>query len=243
MSINSQPVGGGQSPLVCIGDGTSLASVLSIGLAHLADAESLAAFYSLVAASVPMLLNAAGTYDRRRSAIGTVGVAAINSEGTKTTYSAGIAGLVPAANATDFFTIIGSATKTVRVTRVQLSGFATGAATLPIELLMRSVADTTGTFTNPTAVPHDRNSAAGTAVVAAYTVNPGALGALVGIVRAGQLNLGAPGGAGALVWDFTTRNGQGLVLRGITDNLALNWLGAAVPAGTKLAVDIEWTEE
>jgi len=38
-------------------------------------------------------------------------------------------------------------------------------------------------------------------------------------------------------------NSKGLVLRGVAQQYALNWGGAAVPGGTSLAVDWEFTEE
>lgn len=194
-------------------------------------------------ANVPSLFNGT-TYDRSRSAAGTVGIPAINTEGTKTTYSAA-ATVVPAAAATDIFTITGSATKTIRVTRIQISGQATTASPSIISLAKRSAAATGGTSTAPTVVPHDSGSAAGTATLLNYTVNP-TPGALVGNIRSQEMVLvtaATPAVSNVpIVWDFTTRNSQGVVLRGIAQVLAINF-GTATITGAVLGVDIEWTEE
>jgi len=126
---------------------------------------------------------------------------------------------------------------------VSISGFATAGISVDVQLIKRSTASTGGTPTAPTIAPHDSNDAAPTAVVNSFAANPSALGTIVGIVRASKLNLGATGAAGSIVWDFTTRNGQGIVLRGVAQQLALNWNGASVPAGTLLDVDVEFSEE
>jgi len=178
-------------------------------------------------------------------ATGGVAVASVNNEGTKTTYSAAITALAIAAAATDFFTIIGSATKTVRVTRIEISGVATAAGATTVQVLKRSAADTTGTSTAPTVVPHDSTDAAGTAVCAAYTVNPGGLGALVGLIRSVRPTFTTAAGAipeVPVVLDFTLRNEKAVVLRGVAQNLALGLNGATV-AGLTLDIDITWTEE
>ena len=173
---------------------------------------------------------------------GAPGVASVSVEGTKTTYSAAIVGLVPAASCTDFYTIKGSASKTVRVTRLEVSGNATGAAAADLQLIVRSTADTGGTSTTPTAVPHDSASAAATAVVNAYTANP-TTGTTVGTVRAQKLTLpAAPGAPVPIIWDFSIRNEQALVLRGVAQQLCLN-LNAGTYAGNSFDVSLAWTEE
>lgn len=241
MPIDSVTVGSNERQIVAIGDPTTSSQRASV-LAP-ADALSLTGLYGQVVANVVELLNSSGTFDRARSAIGTTGILAINSEGTKATYSAGVIGFTPAATATDFWQIIGSATKTVRVTRLSISGLATAAASIALQLFKRTTASTAGSPSAVTAAQHDSNDATPTAVVNTFGANPSALGTSGGVVRAQKLNLGAAGAAGQLVWDFTTRNSRGLVLRGVAQQLALNWNGAAVPAGTVLEIDVEFTEE
>jgi len=244
VAIDSVTVGANVRQIIVLGDPANASNELSVGQFHLTDAQALTgAYFSLLDGSVGLLKNAAGTFDVQRAAAGTLGVPAANSEGTKTTYSVGAVALTPAATATDFWQIVGSATKTVRVLRLAIGGIATAAATNDVQLVKRTAANTGGTSAALTLAQHDSNDAAPTAAVNTYSVNPTGLGASGGVVRAAKLNLGAAGAAGQIVWDFTTRNGKGLVLRGNTQSLNLNWNGAAVPAGTSLNIDVEFTEE
>ena len=85
---------------------------------------------------------------------------------------------------------------------------------------------------------------AATAVLALYTVNPTGLGTAVGNVGAKRLFLNvSTAQEDQAVWDFSTRQDKALVLRGTTDILALNFGGAAVPAGGVLDFEIEWEED
>lgn len=159
-------------------------------------------------------------------------------------YSASVTGLALAAAATDIFTLTGSASKTVRITRIQVSGIATAASAVDLVLVKRSTADTGGTATNPTVVPNDSADAAGTAVVAAYTANP-TTGALVGPVRSRKVTLTtAAGGLTSVttIFDSGQQSGKPITLRGVAQQLALNFNGATV-AGATLNIDIEWYEE
>lgn len=167
------------------------------------------------------------------------------SEGTKATYSVLVPDFGLAAGATDFLTIVGSATKTIRITCVSIEGDATAAAMADVYLYKRTAANTGGTATQPAIVKHDSSDQNPTAVVNLYSVNPTALGAGV-LVRGGRLGLPAHAAAAYAfdrVWDFAGRNSKSLVLRGVGQSLAFNFGGAAVPAGTSLYVKIEWTEE
>ena len=170
---------------------------------------------------------------------------AVFTDGQKATYAASITGLASAASATDIFTITGSASKTIRVTRLEVSGQQTTAAAAQIIVLKRSTANTSGTSTNPTAVPYDSNSAAATATINAYTANP-TTGSLVGNLKAEYVFLAAPGtatvGSDKLFLDFGNRPSQAIVLRGATQVLAVNLNGATVTGGA-FDINIEWTEE
>lgn len=168
-------------------------------------------------------------------------------DGYKTTYSAAINGLVPVASATDVFTITGGAGKTVRVTRVEVSGIATTILDTTVRLAIRSSADLTGTSASVAAVPHDSNSPAAVATVLSYTANPGTLGTLVGYIRSSKVlfNLSAPAAgseSGRLIEDFGDRPAQAVVLRGTSQVLAVNLAGVSV-AGGSLDISIEWSEE
>src|SRR5271170_4402762 len=109
-------------------------------------------------------------------------------DGLKHTYSASVTALVGVAG--DIATIFGSATRTVRVTRVEFSGVATAAANMDVTLVVRSAVDTAGTPGAMTAVPHDFNSPAATATgLNSYTAAP-APGAAVGTIRSAKANIG-----------------------------------------------------
>jgi hypothetical protein len=240
MGLNTQTVGSNQILIVIEGDPTTasaLASVLSV-----ADATSLGGLYASLKQGVALLKNSGGTFDVQRSAVGTTGIVAVSTESTKRTYSVGTGAFTPATTATDFLTIVGSSTTTVRVTRISISGFATSAITEEILLIVRTTANTSGTKAAQTVAQHDQNDAAPTAVVNLYSVNP-TLGSSGGVLRQAKLNCGATGAAGTIVWDFSNRNSKGIVLRGVAQALCLNYNGAAVPSGMSLAIDVEFTEE
>lgn len=183
------------------------------------------------------------------------GQGAVTTEGQKTTYSFSVTGFTPVATPTDFACIIGSGTKTVRVTKIEISGTSTAAtaAVLDLQVIKRSTAGTIapGAFTAPTGVPHDSSDAAATAVVNTVgTANFGALGAIVGQVAsrkfaftltpatATDFPIAAP-----TVIVFTNNNEKGIVLRGVSQQLCLNFAGAALPAGTLLDINVTVTEE
>ncbi len=241
MAIDTVTVGANQRVVNVLGDPSNASQMQSI--LALSDAKNLASAYAALLAGVPWLLNQSGLFDQQRSAIGTTGIAAVSTESSKTTYSNGILAFTPAATPTDFWQIVGSATKIVRVTRISISGFATSAISVDVQLVKRTTASTGGTPTAPTIAVNDSNDAAATAVVNSFAANPSPLGTTGGVVAAAKLNLGATGAAGVITWDFTTRNSKALVLRGIAQSLNLNWNGAAVPSGTLLDISVEFTEE
>ena len=178
----------------------------------------------------------AGTMDNKGSAF-------TNSEGQKVTCSAGF-DATRYTPATDVFAIIGSSNKTVRITSIVVTGTATANSPADVLLVKRSTANSGGTPTEITPTNYDSSDPACTASVVKYAAAP-TLGALIGVVRDTKMTLNAPGAAAMypLVWDFGTRNQRALVLRGANELAALNWQGAATPAGMDLSVTIEWTEE
>lgn len=209
-----------------------------------ADTISYTSTYGPYVGSQGLLLNAVGTTDRQKSAPGTIGIPSVNTEGTKATYSAAQFGFTPVATPTDFWQITGSGSKTIRVLRISISGISSAGASVQTMLYKRSTANSGGTLTAATNVPHDSNSNPGTAVVNSYSsANPTT--GTGGVVRAGELTLPASGNNSApmLVWDFTKLNDQAMVLRNAAQSLCLNWGGVAVPGGASLTIDVEWTEE
>jgi len=168
-----------------------------------------------------------------------------NGEGRKPTYSAAAIAYSPYATPQDILGIVGSASKQVRVLRFAVSGRATSANQLDVQLVKRSAADTGGTPTALTAVAHDSNDGAAGAAVSSFAAAP-TPGTLVGAIRAQQINLSAAGSGGAAVpveFDFGTANDKTIVLDAASEALYLNLNGAAMPAGTVLNVFVEWSEE
>ena len=205
------------------------------------NADTVAATtYGLQVQSNELLFNGT-TYDRQRSAVGTVGIPSSNTEGTKASYS--IAGAVTlAATPSDVVIINGSGTKTVRVLRVEVSIGATAAGFADVVLIKRSAANTAGASTTPTPVPNDANDAAATSVVTVYTGNP-TPGAAVGNVRWVKMGVTAADQVVTQLWNFTQNNDKAIVLRGTAQGLAINLNGDALLTGEVFSYSIEWTEE
>lgn len=162
-------------------------------------------------------------------------------------YSA-VTAVTPAASATDIFALTGSATKTVRVTRVACSGIATATGSQVLHLVKRSTADAGGTSTTLNAVKLDSNNGAATATGKAYTVNPVTPGTTVGTLRAASLTLATsttPAVADRLVWDFGSNftTDQAVTLRGTGEVLAINANGNSLPSGSSLTCGFEWNEQ
>jgi hypothetical protein len=162
---------------------------------------------------------------------------------SRQTYSA--AALIGTGATTHFLSIAGSATTTVRITHVECSGFATAALSERITAEIDSTADTVDAGTTMTAVPQDSTNAAATAIAKYHTTSPTS-GALVGYVRAGNLNLSnaATVFGNILAWDFGgVRPGeQEIVLRGTLQSFSLN-TSAAFGSGGSVGCSVTWTEE
>jgi hypothetical protein len=166
-------------------------------------------------------------------------VQSIPNDGAKASYASGIVGLNVTNSATDIFTIAGSATKIIRVTRITLTASQTTAAQRDLVLLRRSTANTAGTSSNPAKVSYDSTNSAAT--ITSYTANP-TLGTLVGNIRTRKVYIGtATGNSDEAVFDFGTRPSQAVVLRGANEMLCLN-LNGVTSSGNLIDINIEWTE-
>lgn len=163
---------------------------------------------------------------------------------SRTTYAAGSAAFASVASATDVFEIYGSASKTIKVLRVELTGTQTTAGELVVNLIKRSTANTGGTSATLTDVPLDSTNAAGTAVAKTYTANP-TTGTAVGNVATRHVfiptALIAGDSAPITLFDVITY-GQPVVLRGTAQGLVINFGGVTVTGGSFVAT-VYWTEE
>jgi hypothetical protein len=147
-----------------------------------------------------------------------------------------------AATATDIATITGSASKTIRVSKVRITATQTTAGSVDIFLVKRSTANSAGTSAAITAVPLDSTSAAATATLLEYTANP-TTGTLVGKVEGAKFVIPTALVAGSTyVFDFGNRATRHVVLRGTSQVLAVNLNGVTVTGGAFI-VSFEWTEE
>lgn len=159
------------------------------------------------------------------------------------TFSAGTGPFNLAATATDIWTIAGSNTKTIRIHRIKFSATTTSgsAIKLNVSLIRRSTLDTGGTSATVTAAKHDSNNASATATVTRYTANPAALGTTVAQLRTDIVGVTGSGISGGVVdWDFES-GGQPLILRGTSENIALNLNSITVTGGVG-GVSVEWSE-
>jgi len=167
-------------------------------------------------------------------------------EGYKTTYRASLNAHAPAATPTDWLTILGSATKTIRITRIVIASRATGAGIYRVSVIKYSVAYTGGTPAAVAMIPLDSASAAATALVQTWASGLPTPGTPVGKLldeSVPQAVLATPTFDTRREWKFGDANGQTCVLRGVAQYLALNSAAVALPGGTVFDVTVEWTEE
>jgi hypothetical protein len=157
------------------------------------------------------------------------------------TYSAAVNNFLSAASATDIFNIIGSASKTIRIHRIRISGSTTSGSPIKVgmKLIKRSALNTGGTRIASTMVPHDSTSPAATANVGHYTANPTALGSSVGNIRSMHVAFNQAGiTGGEPIFDFKN---QPIILRNATEQLCINFNSTTI-SGALISIYVEWSE-
>ncbi len=195
-----------------------------------------------VAASV----NAIGSNVSLR--VNELAVSAAPVDGTKATYSAAVTAQAPTAAATtDIFMLIGSATKTVKVTSLRISGqIATTAIYVEYQLFKRSTADTGGTATTLTAVPLDSANAAATAVASTFASTGPTVGTPVGQIAAVRVSLPITGTVSVnqpIVLIGPGGPSQVVTLRGVAQCLCINCNTKTFGTAPLFDIDLTWTEE
>lgn len=161
------------------------------------------------------------------------------------TYAAAANFTYPVTGAGDAACLVGSATKTIRVIGVRVSGTDSTAQSAVMQLIKRTAANTGGTSTQPSIAAYDSNlDGAATAVMNAYTVvpTPGAGIAL----RSDEVNLLATTSATSVVdykFEPQTLLSQQMTLRGASQQLCVNFPNALSTAAANLNVTFEWTEQ
>lgn len=174
-------------------------------------------------------------------------VAAAALDGYKATYAAAfVAQSAGTAATTDIFTIFGSASKTIRVLQIGISGtVATTALYADALLQVASAAPTGGTATTLTNVPYDSNDAAGTAVVKFYTATPTAA-SYVGKIGSQKIFLPLTGTVtlpDQALFTFGGLPGRCPVLRGTSQGLSLSFNALTPANANSLDGFVIWTEE
>jgi hypothetical protein len=191
-------------------------------------------------------VNAVGTGISTR--VNELAVSSAPVDGNKVTYRAAVSALaVTAAATTDIFQIIGSATKTVKITGLRISGsIATTAVYVDYQLFKRSTAAAGGTAVNLTAVPSDSASAAATAVATTFTSTGPTVGTTVGQISAQRVCLpvtGTPVVNQPVVLIDSGRPAQAVTLRGVAQALCINCNTVTFATAPLFSIDVEWTEE
>lgn len=164
----------------------------------------------------------------------------------KPTYSIA-ANWAVGATPTDVFLITGSATKTIKIQRVTISGNNSGDTNINVNLIRRSSAASGGTGLplNGNVAKHDSTSPTSTAGMALYTANP-TVGTFAGILDTVSIFFPLQAsGRGSLVYtyDTTKHNIQPVILRGFNEQLCINLGGVTLGGTTLINVAITWTEE
>jgi hypothetical protein len=179
----------------------------------------------------------------------TVGSLHVSTQGRKQTYSSCFWAFTPVISLNSpCVAIKGSATKTVRITRVRISWSCTTGSSVPSPIsFQRYTALSGGTTNNPgSAIANDSANAAPTAVAVQYSAVPTTSTKAGGqhvTSRISWITSGASVNATPtnIDWVFGQAGGQALVLRGVNE-----WFGILLGSiGTNPIMDvcIEWTEE
>ncbi len=169
--------------------------------------------------------------------------------GSKATYTYTIVATAPYATPTDWVVIRGSATKLVKVVRVEFAGVATAAtAGKRFDLKMHTVANTGGTSTNPTPQQHDSTDAAATALVLLYSAAPTISGTAT-TFKSTWVTLGLVAPAAGTwaedryIWEYVGQPFEPPTLRGVAQEFAINFSTAALISGEVDTYSVSWTEE
>jgi len=164
-----------------------------------------------------------------------------NNEGRKATYRSVTSGVVVTANGV-LMQIIGSATKTVRITRIACNGILTTAGMVLIQVQRTTAA--ASSVSNAVAVTPrllDSSNAAATAVATSYTAATLGTGNTL-IASARALYSPATALSTGVEFLFGNRNGQSLVLRGVAEWAQITVASSAF-TGALFDIDVEFTEE
>lgn len=201
-----------------------------------------------VAASQTIATTNAGTFAVQNTAVQPAAqtyTGNVNTQGTKATYRA--VTLAPAIDAAGvLFQMQGSASKTIRITKITLGGVLTVTSNGIVAISKYTTAASGGTSAAVTGTPLDSASSACTAVMLRWTAVPTAgtpvTGQYMGVQRTTWTADTTVNSAPA-VFRFGEANGQALVLRGTAEYMTVGTLSFGSYTGSSYTLDVEWTEE
>lgn len=166
----------------------------------------------------------------------------VNTQGTKATYSATTA--APAIDAAGtLIQIQGSASKTIRVTKVEISGVLTTTSNGVISINRCTTAVSGGTSASVTPVAYDSTSAAVTAVATRWTAVGTAGSCSIVATRRSTWTADTLADAAPALFKFGDANAQPIVLRGTSEYLTVSTTTFTSYTGGSYTAYIEWTEE
>jgi hypothetical protein len=157
------------------------------------------------------------------------------------TYKAA-ANVTLASTPTIAFALVGSATKTVYVKDISVSCVKTSLGSSNVTVIRSNTALTGGTSTAPTAVPVDSTNSSATATVAAYTANPGGYTPLSLVMEYVPFVAPAEANNKGLTRIYSAGMDQHIVLRGVSQSVAVNFAGATLTGGV-CSFSVTWMEQ
>lgn len=172
----------------------------------------------------------------------------VSIDGISQTFSSGVAGFTPTAAATDIAAMTaGFEGRVISIKRISVSAVADAPGSLDL-LLQRSPNGGGGISSAQYPARHDSLDSTPTGSLLVFSSNRTSLGNGVSndrpVIRSAKLAIGTMSSPeNPLVFDFGVRGGKGLMIRNLVEWVVLNLNGQAIPAGLKLNIDIEWTEE
>jgi len=152
----------------------------------------------------------------------------------------------PGATPQDVFTITGSATRRVDVTKMMITTVQTTAGFNIWSIVKRSAANVGGASSAVAGVPTDKAFPAATATVLQYTSNPTTFGTLVGGMWTGRIAAPTATALPSFDAEKSVFNGSGIArpitLTGVNDVLAWNFGAQTLPPGLSVQASVWWTE-
>lgn len=175
----------------------------------------------------------------------------VSLDGGNATYYAAAVDIAPVATPTAIFLLKGSATKTIRIRRIKVTGMATAYGEMKVKVAKWSADGTVGSATLNAITPGvvDSSNSAATAVPyyissANYTTEGTQTVLDYGNISFVPLTTAATSSADCpYIFDAGRGGEQAIVLRGVAQFLAIGGDGDAVPSGGVLHLQLCWTEE